>query len=64
MNIILIGAAEEDIGTTKQRYCFLDYLIKAQMQDPELMTDEGIREEVDTFMAGVSSINLYTIHKK
>ena len=34
----------------KKRVAFLDVLLDAQMKDPLNMPDEGIQEEVDTFM--------------
>lgn len=41
---------ETEIGKQKQRKSFLDCLIEVQRENPKEMTDQGIREEVDTFM--------------
>lgn len=34
----------------KKRQPFLDLLLKTHLENPELLTLEGIQEEVDTFM--------------
>ncbi|XP_065220166.1 cytochrome P450 4C1-like [Planococcus citri] len=41
---------ETEFGTLKQRKSFLDCLIDMQRENPDEMSDLGIREEVDTFM--------------
>lgn len=40
----------------KRPKSFLDCLIEFQKADPEIMTDEDIREEVDTAIFAVSDI--------
>jgi hypothetical protein len=40
----------------RKRKAFLDFLIEFSEQDPDLMNDLDIREEVDTFMFEVSCL--------